>query len=455
MCEIMSETPARQGLSTRNFILGLINGSLFILFTTLIDPDTVLPGFVWQLTGGKTILVGLLVSAIGTGWFWPSLLLSPLLATRERLMPLYRLSALGRGLALFALPLVAFNLDRFSPLTGFLLILVMYLSYTSCGGLSMIPFMTLVSESIPPQWRGRFFGARYLLGGLMALAAGPWVRWLLSDHSGYRFPDNYGLLFLAGAVFAFPSLVSFCLAEERPRTVQRRRLSVGVELRRGLRIVRRDRNFRRLIVTRCLSAFMLGLTLPFIVPYSLSQLAVPASAVGLFVVSKVLTYSLSNLLWSRVSDYGGNRRLLILSAFLSLLAIGLVLVVHLLPATPFSAVTGPQVTWRVAFVALIFACFGFANAGQEIGYTNFLLELIPERRRPTYLSVYYLFWLPLCWVPMIGALLIGSHGRFMLGFSLAAVLSTAVICYTFRLREVRDLEQVGAAATSAWRRMPR
>lgn len=427
-------------LSKRNFILGLINGSLFILFTTFIDPDTVLPGFAWQLTGGKPLLVGLLVSIIGTGWFWPSLFLSPLFATKQRLMPSYRLSALGRSLALFGLPLVALNLEHFSPTVGFALVTLMYLSYTSCGGLSMIPFMTMVGETIPPHWRGRFFGARYLLGGLMALVAGPWVRWLLSTHSGFEFPTNYALLFLAGAVFAFPSMLSFCFAEEYPRVVKRRRVSVLLELQRGLRIVRRDRNFKRLIVTRCLAAFMLGLTIPFIVPYAIAKLGIPPSAVGLFVVCKVITYSLSNLLWSRVSDYSGNRRLLILSAFMALGALTLVLVVHLLPATQFN-LFGHTLPLRVAFVGLIFACFGFANAGQEIGYTNFLLEVIPDGKRPTYLSVYYLFWLPLCWVPVIGALLIGSQQRFMLGFSIALVLCVAMVVYTFRLREVRVVEE--------------
>ena len=437
----MAISPAQQGLSKRNFILGLINGSLFILFTTFIDPDTVLPGFVWQLTGGKPLLVGLMVSIISTGWFLPPLFLSPIFATSERFMPLYRVSAVGRCVGLFALPLVAFNLDRLNPTTGFLLVTLMYLVFSSFGGLSLIPFMSIVSETIPPHWRGRFFGARYLLGGLMALAAGPWVRYLLSDHSGFRFPSNYALLFLAGALVALPSMLSFCFAEERQRVVQRRRISVLLELQRGLRIVRRDRNFKRLIVTRCLSAFMLGLTLPFIVPYALSQLGVAASAVGLFVVCKVITYSLSNLLWSRVSDYSGNRRLLILSAFMSLVALVLVLVVHLLPDTQLHLFGGHSVPLRVAFVGLIFACFGFSNAGQEIGYTNFLLELIPERKRPTYLSVYYLFWLPLCWVPMLGAVLIGNHQRFMLGFSIAMALCIALVGYTFRLREVREVEE--------------
>lgn len=436
----MSELSAPRGLSHRNFALGVINGALFILFTAFIDPDTVVPAFAWQLTGGKPLLVGLLVSLIGTGWFWPSLFISPFFATCERLMPWYWVSAAGRCVALLGLPLVAFSLDHLSAGTGFVLVTLMYVGYTSFGGLSQIPFMTMIGDTIPPNWRGRFFGARYLLGGLLALAAGPWVRWLLSDHCTLGFPNNYGWLFLAGGLVSVPALGSFCFAEERPRPVQRRRLPVLTDLRRGLRIVRRDRNFRRLIVTRCLAAFMLGLTMPFIVPYALSNLGIAASAVALFVVCKVLTYSLSNLLWSRVSDYHGNRRLLILSAFTSLVALAMVLVVHLLPNTPLHLYGSVHLPLRVAFVGLTFACFGFSNAGQEIGYTNFLLEVIPERKRATYLTVYYLFWLPLCWVPLLGAVLIGSHNRFMLGFTIACVLCVAVIWYTFRLREVRELE---------------
>lgn len=435
------EAPSHQGLSRRNFALGLVNGALFIMMIAFIDPDTIIPGFAWQLTGGNTLLIGTLVSIINTGWYWPTLVLTPALATRERLMPWYHLSAFARIASLFALAIVAWHLHWFSLPVGFLLITLMYLCYTSAGGLSMVPFMSVVSDSIPPNWRGRFFGARYLVGGLLALGAGVWVKWVLSDRSGYTFPDNYALLFTAGAIVSVPSLVSFCFAEEPAHSAQRRRLSATTELLRGLRIVRRDPNFRRLVVARSLSAFMLGLTLPFIVPYSLSRLNIAAAAVGLFMISKIITYSLSNLLWSRVSDYHGNRRLLLLSAFLAIIALAMVLTVHLLPSVPLFDLGGLHVTLQLVWVCLIFACFGFSNAGQEIGYTNFLLELIPERKRSTYLAIYYAFIAPLCWVPLLGAALIGNSGRFMLGFIIATVLALVMVRYTLRLREVRDFEE--------------
>jgi MFS family permease len=245
--------------------------------------------------------------------------------------------------------------------------------------------------------------------------------------------------------------VVFCFAEERPQQAKRRRVPMGIEIRRGFRLLKREPNFRRLIVTRSLATLMLGLALPFIVPYALSSLGAQVGAVGIFMSAKVLTYAISNVFWSRVSDRRGNRRLLLLSASLGVVAVWMLLVVHLLPGTHLFYLGALGISWRIAFLCLIFAAFGFSNAGQEIGYTNFLLELIPEHRRPTYLGIYYVIWAPFCWVPFVGALLIGSGNHFTLGFALAAVVSLVMLRYTFRLKEVRDLEG-SAAQTSAWRR---
>jgi len=101
-------------------------------------------------------------------------------------------------------------------------------------------------------------------------------------------------------------------------------------------------------------------------------------------------------------------------------------------------VAGLSLSWRAVFVGVIFAGIGFSSSGQEIGYTNFLLEMMEERKRSVYLGFFHLYLAPLCWVPLLGALLIGSQGRFMLGFWLSALLTLAMVAYTFRLREVRD-----------------
>jgi MFS family permease len=435
----MPERTQPPGLIRRTYILGIVNGALFFLFNAFIDLDIVLPDFAWKLTGGRPLGVGILVSLISMGWFWPQLFLAPLLATQRRLLPAYHLSAVLRFVALAGAAVVAWNLGGLSPTVALVLITLSYGLYSSGGGLSIIPFMTIVGDSVPPNWRGRFFGARYLIGGLLAFGAGFVVKWLLSEHSGYAFPRNYAVMFTVGLIIAIPSMLAFCFVREAPRLPQRRRMPVLRELQRGLRLARRNRNFRRLLVTRGLRSLSLGLTTPFIVPYALGSLQVTGAAVGLFLGAKVLTYALSNILWSRVGDQYGNRRLLVLSALVSLVSVVLLLTVRFLPASHALTVAGLPLSWRGAFVCLIFAGIGFSSSGQEIGYTNFLLEMLEERKRSVYLGFFHLYLAPLCWVPLLGALLIGEHGRFMLGFWISAVVMLAMVVYTFRLREVRDL----------------
>jgi MFS family permease len=443
----MSAQAPHAGLSRRNFILGLVNGSIFILMAAFIDVDTIVSGFAWQLTGGKAVWVGVLISLINSGWFWPLLFLTPLLATKKRFMPWYWLSAISRSLGLIALMLVTWHLDRMSPHLAFALIAGMFLVYSSGGGVSLIPFMSVVSDTIPPNWRGKFFGGRYLIGGLLAFGAGFFIKWMLSDRSPYEFPDNYALLFTIAAILGVFSLFAWCFAYEPEQSAQSRRFTVGTEMLRGWRLLRRDRNFRRLISLRCIWATLLGLTSPFLVPYALSRLGAVPAVVGLLLALKVLTYSLSNLLWSRVSDQIGNRRLIVASAWLCLATMLMVLAVRFLPPTYVVTVVGLRLTYQTLLLCLIFACLGFAAAGQEIGQSNFLLELSPLRKRPTYLGFYFLVLLPLCWVPFVGSLLIGQTGRFLTGFTISALLAAGMAFYSLHLKEVRvdECEEDGSA----------
>ncbi len=179
----------------RNFRIGVVNGSLWLLAKALTDPDTVLPAFAVALMGGNPLYVGLLVSVVNAGWFWPPLLMTSAMATRKRRHPFYRLSAIVRISAIAAAWGAVYFLAGDYPLPAFIAVGLCYLAYTSGGGIGLIPFMSVVTDSIPPNQRGRFFAMRLFFGGLMAFAAGFWIKWLLSDQSGLEFPRNYALLF--------------------------------------------------------------------------------------------------------------------------------------------------------------------------------------------------------------------------------------------------------------------
>jgi MFS family permease len=95
--------------------------------------------------------------------------------------------------------------------------------------------------------------------------------------------------------------------------------------------------------------------------------------------------------------------------------------------------TSPAFWW----MSLVFVASGVSRAGQMIGHTNYLLELSPERNRQTYLSFYYATGAPLAFLPMLGAVLIGEKGNYVMGFAISLLLSVLMLWVLYGLHEVR------------------
>ncbi|MGI5818793.1 MAG: MFS transporter [Armatimonadota bacterium] len=421
----------------RNFKLGVINGSFWLLAKALTDPDTILPAFAVALMGDNPLYVGLLVSLVNAGWFWPPLLMTSVMATRERRHPYYQLSALFRVASLVAAWAAAYYLAADYPLVAFLAIGFSYLVFTSGGGVGLIPFMSVVTDSIPPDRRGKFFAMRFFFGGLMAFAAGFWVRWLLGDDSGFSFPHDYAYLFAVAAIVAVVSLFSWWGAEEPRHKVETRALSLRMQLLRGLRRLRTRPGFLRLIASRLMMSMSYGLVVPFLVPYAYRNLGMAEAMVGIALASRVLFYSMSNILWSRLSARYGNRFLLMVSGATSVCGIMLVLSTPLLPEVHLGTLLGLEFDLRLAVLMLVFGAVGAADSGQNTGQSTYLLEYTPERTRPVYLATYYLFAFPLAFMPVVTAILIGGDGRYLLAFTIgaaAALLNVGLYSSLTRLR---------------------
>ncbi len=420
----------------RNFILGVINGSLFIFASSLLDPTTVLPAFAVDV-GGGVMAVGLMAAAIQAGWAWPPVFLAGIMERAPRLMPFYRGAALFRCACVWGAVWVVAHAHHGHPELVILIASLLFAS-TSGGGVGLLPFMAVVSATIPPTWRGKFFGLRYLFGGLLSLAGGVAVKRLLSEPYSSTFPRNYVMIFAAAAVAMTVALVIFCFAAEPARRPRRRALPPLGQLRRGGRIFVRDPDYRHLIIARMLLGFAGGFSMPFLAPYAINKLGLPTQSVGAFMVASVLAYSFSNVLWSYLSDGPGNRILLLISGACYLAVPATALVAEYLPAEPAPQILGLPASARFWWMMLVFVLMGLSKAGQMMGYTNYLLEISPESSRPTYLAFYYVTGLPMAFLPVLGAAIIGEAGRYTIGFVAALLLSALMIWFISHLHEVRQ-----------------
>ncbi len=426
-------------LDRRTFALGVLNGGTYTLAVACIDPETLLPAFAVSISD-NVIWVGLLSGLFAAGWYWPQIFASRTFETSPALMPHYRLSAVVRVLCVGAIPVVVYFWGATHPVLAISLVSVLLLAFSSAGGYGLIPFMTVSRDAMPATMLGTYFGLRYLLGGLLAFAVGFWIEDVLADDSAVRFPTNYALVFAVGAlVFTLSSLL-FAVVKERPRAPSKHALSMRMHLVRAWRMVRDNLNMQRLARARVLYHAAVGLSYPFVVPFALKVLGMSPAVVGILLSLKVASYSIANILWGRLSDNRGNREQLIASSGTLLLVPAFTLISPYLPDDALFRIGATAVTWQFVSIALAIMLVGASASGQLLGFNAFLLEMLPPRRRSTFMGAFYLMVLPTAAVPIIGAAAIGTSNNFALGMIVSGVLGLLMTLQIIHLREVRETQ---------------
>lgn len=416
----------------RNYWLGVANGILFTIGESFSSPGLVLALLVRQL-GGSLTIVGLLPALQSGGYLLPQMLVSGRLQAMPLKLWLYRRAAFVRVAVFIIMLIVVFNSANMAPQLSLGLIVISYSLFNLAGGTSTLAFQDVVAKVVPPRRRGNFFGIRQLVGGLLAFAlVGPMVGWLLGTNSPVAFPANFGLLCLLGLLFMGSGLLSFALVDEPPQARPGPRMRVIEGLRRAPAILRSNSNYRWFIIARMLTRSG-QIAEPFYIIYASEALGLPAGVAGIYLAVRVIAGALSNLLWSRLSERRGNRALVLASAALAMLP-------------PFLALAGPPLVQALMLgsngmlwaIGLVFLAGGAANDGSMLAGNTYLLDVVPEGERPSYIGLANTTLGLVTFLPVVGGLLVawlGYSGAFViaLAFALLGMLAS------LRLTEVRVL----------------
>ena len=333
--------PKKAGDQRRNFRFALLQGTFMRINLAFADSSTVLPAFIHKLSGSD-LLVGLTGSMMTAGWMWPQLLMSNLLEHRPRKMPFYALGMSIRVLAWLAVFFCTITIGEQNPMLLAACFLGLYFLSSSAMGVSTLPYMDIVSKSIEPQRRARFFSLRQLYGGFFAIWVGFLVRAVLGNEDEFTgilgsitqafktftmyfigsicnietdlgFPYNYAFLFICSVTAAFLSFVSFLGVREPIHPVQPTRQPISEHLKKGPHFLRTDANYRRFILFRVFGHFS-GMASPFYIPYALNELGLSEATIGFFIVCSALSGVISNTIWGYVGERYGVRWLLIITA---------------------------------------------------------------------------------------------------------------------------------------------
>jgi MFS family permease len=414
----------------RNYRLGVINGVLFALGDSLSSAGLVLALLVRQL-GGSLALVGLLPALQIGGFLLPQLLVGGRLQALPFKLPLYRRAAVARMSAFGALLLAIIAAGSLASRTSLWLIIICYCVFNFGGGTSTLAFQDVVAKVIPPRRRGSFFGTRQLWGGLLTFAiVGPLVRWLLGEGGPLPFPYNYAALVLLAWMCMIVSLAAFAIVREPPQTQLGPRLRVTEGLRRAPAIMRANASYRWFIISRMLTRVG-QIAEPFYIIYAIESLDLPSDVAGIYLAVRAISGALSNLLWSRVSERQGTRRLILLTG-----------VLFVLP--PALALGGPAIvraaglgdTGMLVAIGLVFLVAGVATDGNGIASNTYLLEVVPEDERPTYIGLANTTLGVVTFLPVLGGWLVANVG-YGGTFGIAVTFALLGLLSSFQLGEAR------------------
>lgn len=384
-----------------NYLKGILNGTIFTLGEAASNPSLVLTLLVRQL-GGSLTLVSLLPVIQSTGYLLPQIIVGGRVQALPYKLPTYRVFALLRLVAQFALIMACYGASMVTPDIALIGILVSYALFCVGGGVTTLSFQDVVAKIVQPNQRGRFFGMRQLSGGLLAFAVGgTFVRWMLSDDSPIAFPMNFAAisLFSFGCYAIAMGIFATVTEPKANQTVPALRLRDA--LKAAPAMLRGHANYRRFIWAR-LCLLVGRLAEPFYIIYVTEQLGFPKSTAGLFIAIAAITAASSNLLWGRLGDKHGMHWLLRLTGSLSIAPPLMMLVAPLL--LPFGS------TVVLAWLLLLCLMSGVSSDGIGIAGMTYLLAVVPGPQRPLYMGLANTILGVGALVPVIGGILVNNIG---------------------------------------------
>lgn len=422
--ELTEITPIQR----RNFWLAVVNGAGAIMGTAFFAMETVMAGLAYKLTG-STFCVGLIATVFGIGWLWPSLIVGSLIEHRERKMPVYIVTAVGRSCTLAAMGATVL-LWRGDDWTLYWILIALVGLFASFGGICVVPFMDILGKAVPAERIHMCIGYRRFFGGILGASSGIAAMYILSGRAGIEYPAQYATLIFTGFVINAIAYLSYTMVQEPIEPVDTQRVPFRRFLRRGPQILKADRDYRNYYLYKW--AWAIGaMPQAILVPYAVDMFMAPEERTGTWTTVLMITGGVAGYLWGRVSQRFGARAVLRLSATAALLTVGMALLIEVARfSDPLYAAIEAHY-WAPMF--FMFACGAFAKQGTELGGTVYMLSLSPPKRRPTYWGFMSALSVPLLAMPAIAGLLVDTVS-YRATFVIAGVMAIAAIAIPSRLR---------------------
>lgn len=255
-------------------------------------------------------------------------------------------------------------------------------------------WMAWITDIVPGDNRGRYFGRRNMIAGIVGLVVSVGGGWFL-DASTRRHvlaePTAFAVIFGSSLVFA---LWSFGLGRASPDVMQTARAEHGEKagLRGALAYYAApfgDKNFRRIMAFAGGVIFAQAVSGQFFTVYQLKNLGLSYTALQLLGAAASLSSLAAMPLWGYLSDkYGAKPMLMIGSALVVLLPFFWLFPVRdgISGLWAFDADGALRVSWTKVIIVLINLLAGLGWAGVGLAQFNLMISAAPAAQRTVYVS---------------------------------------------------------------------
>ena len=372
----------------RNFILALVDNTMFFFIYLGLSPYTVLPFYLGRLTDSQ-VLIGLIPATYVLGFALPQVFVARLLQRRRRRKGLLVAFAAAQRVGILGFLLLTGVQNRLPPSLTIVLFFLCFTIQHVASGCWYPTWVDFIGRSIPRN-RGMLFGWSNFIGGVFSIVGGVLLTYLLET---LPYP---GAVTAIAAIAFVASLISLTAILGWHEVVPPGELPEMTSVRPVAHVaaaLRQDANFRNYLIWRGL-IIGLEMALPFYSLHALQSLRLADAQLGIFTLILSVSQTIMHPVWGWLGDRKG---------YLTIVA-----------AAAISGALGAFLAANANSVVLYYAvfwCAGVMLSGLQIAGINIIYELSSAAQVPMYAAVSQITLSPLsALAPLVGGFLARRFG---------------------------------------------
>jgi MFS family permease len=355
---------------------------------------------------------------MGLGWVLPPLFTAHIVERLHKVKRYTLLMGISQRIPYLAAGMILLLWKDIPPVASLCTVALAPLFSGFLGGVGATSFWELTSRIIPKDKMASVNSLRYIITVLLGIAAGFVVKDILSTHPGNT---GYGILHLI--TFAFTAVSWFALAMvDEVHIPEKRAGGKTVDLVDNLSsvpaIIRNDSKFRNLIIS---TFFGYGyyVTIPFLAIHAMTVLGKDLSFTGVLLTAQMLGGITGNFIAGFIGDYFGCRRILIISRSMSILLFSLI----------------PFANSESHFLGIFFF-FGMVFFMDRVANMSYPLQIAPDARRPTYVSLVTVIMFPAALsASLLSSFINGTSHNIILSACVTVAAISISLFFVMKIRE--------------------